>query len=137
MRVLFLCVGNSCRSQMAEGLLNKMGKGEFQSYSAGSKPEKEVNRYATNVMAELSIDISSKKPKHINEFNNQSFEYVFTMCGKEGEICPVFLGQAKHYIHKPFDDPALFKGTEEETLEYYREIRDKIKNMLAEYFKLI
>ena len=137
MRVLFLCVGNSCRSQMAEGLLNKMGKGEFQSYSAGSKPEKKVNRYAIGVMAELGVDISSKNPKHISEFNNQSFEYVFTICGKEEETCPVFLGQAKYYINRPFDDPALFKGTEEETLGYYREIRDKIKSMLIECFKLI
>ena len=135
-KVLFLCVGNSCRSQIAEGLLNHYGKSEYKAYSAGSKPEKKVNSFAVKVMAEIGIDISHATPKHVDTFKNDYFDYVITVCGDSDETCPVFLGKSGVSEHYPFPDPATHGGTDKEIAEFYRKVRDGIKDMIFEYFKI-
>ena len=134
-KVLFLCVGNSCRSQMAEGLLNRYGADEYRAYSAGSKPEKEINPFAIKVMAEIGIDISQAIPKHVSVFNNDYFDYVITVCG-DGETCPVFLGEFGTSEHYPFPDPAACRGTNDEITTFYRKVRDDIRGMIFKYFKI-
>ncbi len=135
-KVLFLCVGNSCRSQMAEGLLNYYGKGRYTAFSAGSKPEERVNPFAVKVMAEIGIDISEKTPKHVNIFSKDYFDYVITVCGDGDETCPVFLGKSGKEEHYPFPDPAEYKGSEEEITNFYRKVRNNIKEMVLTYFKI-
>ena len=121
---------------MAEGLLNHYGKGNYTAYSAGSKPEKTVNTHAVKVMRELGIDISKNKPKHVDYFKDSYFDYVITVCGNDDKTCPVFLGRFGISLHRPFPDPALYRGTEDEITMFYRNIRDSIKKMIFEYFKM-
>ncbi|MEA1952507.1 MAG: arsenate reductase ArsC, partial [Planctomycetota bacterium] len=105
-RVLFLCVGNSCRSQMAEGLLRNAAPDLFGVQSAGSKPAGLSSR-AVAVMKELGVDISAQQSKSVDTFQGEQFEYVITVCDESGETqCPVFLGDAGQSLHVPFDDPA-------------------------------
>lgn len=125
-RVLIICTGNSCRSQMAEGFLSSMDA-ELQVVSAGIKPEKTVNPFAIRVMEEAGIDISKHQPKLVDNFVKQDFDYVITVCGGAKEVCPFFSGSVKHRLHMGFDDPADARGTEEEKLLVYRKIRDEIK----------
>ncbi len=103
-RVLFLCVHNSARSQMAEGLLRHLSQGRVEASSAGSEPG-EVHPYAVRVMVDLGIDISSQRSKHLDEFRNQSFDYIITVCDRIRESCPVFPNDPKR-IHWSFPDPA-------------------------------
>jgi len=132
-KILVLCTGNSCRSQMAEGFLKSFSN-DFLVYSAGTYPEKEVNRYAVEVMKEKKIDISRQFPKNVNDFVNESFDYVITVCDNAREICPVFTGNVKLRFHIGFEDPALAKGTDEEKLEVYRTVRDKIEKEFMKLF---
>lgn len=125
-KILVLCTGNSCRSQMAEGFLRSFNK-DFHVFSAGTHPEKEVNTFAVTVMKEKGIDIRFQFPKNINEFVNDSFDYVITVCDNAREICPIFTGNVKQRLHVGFEDPALVKGTDEEKLEVYRKVRDQIE----------
>lgn len=122
--VLFLCTHNSARSQMAEGLLNTLFKSKYKAFSAGIAP-KEVNPYAIEVMKELGIDISDHKSKSIEEFRDMTFDYVVTVCDNAKESCPFFPG--KKVIHKSFNDPAIFNGNIEDTLDVFRKVRDDIK----------
>ena len=133
MRVLILCTGNSCRSQMAEGYLKHKHK-DWQIYSAGTFPEKQVNPNAVKVMKEIGIDISKNKPKHVNLFVQENFDYVITVCDHAKETCPTFSGNVKHRIHKNFPDPALATGPEDYVLNVYRKVRDDIINWLDEIF---
>lgn len=125
-RVLFLCTGNSCRSQMAEGFLRYLGGDDFQVFSAGVMPIG-VNSLAIKAMDELGIDISSQRSKSMKEFLNQQFNYVITVCGNAQEACPVFPGEHKK-IHWNLEDPAKTKGSGEEKIITFRRIRDQIKN---------
>jgi arsenate reductase len=126
MRVLFLCVGNSCRSQMAEGLLRNM-RPDMDVMSAGSNPCY-VNPNATKVMAELGIDISNQRSKHFEEFTGQDFDYVIALCAEAADrICPVFPGTARSMIHWSYPDPIGAEGNEDEVLAVYRKVRDDIK----------
>ena len=134
-KILVLCTGNSCRSQMAEGFLKSFSR-DFMVYSAGTHPEEEVNRYAVAVMKEKGIDISSQFPKNVNSFVNESFDYVITVCDNAREICPVFAGNVKHRLHVGFEDPAMVKGTDEEKLKIYRTVRDKIEKEFLILFGL-
>ena len=127
-KVLILCTGNSCRSQMAEGLISNAFT-EMKVYSAGTKPET-VNPYAIKAMAELGIDISKKTSNHADEYSHIDFDYVFTVCDNAKEICPIY-PKAKQLIHHSFTDPANLTGTEQEQLKIYASIRDE----LAYYFK--
>jgi arsenate reductase (thioredoxin) len=125
MKILILCTGNSCRSQMAEGLLKSFDN-SLEVFSAGTRPEKQVNPYAVKVMSELGIDISNNKAKSIDQFLDKEFDYVITVCDNAKESCPVFTGKVKHRLHISFEDPASAKGIEEEVLPVYRKIRDEI-----------
>ncbi|MCX7955396.1 MAG: arsenate reductase ArsC [Bacteroidales bacterium] len=130
MRILILCTGNSCRSQMAEGILKNLFP-QFEIYSAGTHPETKVNDFAIKVMQEIGIDIASHYPKDVNNFIDKDFDYVITVCNNAKENCPVFTGKVKYKIHKSFEDPAKFNGTESEKLNFYRKIRDEIKDFLT------
>jgi len=110
---------------MAEGYLRSLNKG-LSVFSAGTKPEKEVNPIAIRVMSEIGIDISSHIPELVDNYVNEQFDYVITVCGNAKENCPVFTGNVKHRLHIGFEDPAKAIGTEDEVLKKYREIRDLI-----------
>ena len=127
-KVLILCTGNSCRSQMAEGLLASFSS-NTKVYSAGTKPEK-VNPFAIKAMAEIGIDISKNTSNHVYEYIAVDFDYVFTVCDNAKEICPIY-PKAKQMIHKSFMDPANARGTEKEQLKVYIQVRDQI----SDYFK--
>jgi len=127
-RILFLCTGNSCRSQMAEGWARRLRSDVIESHSAGIEKHG-LNALAVKVMAEAGVDISRCKSKIISELPVMNFEYVITLCGHANENCPYFPGKAK-IIHVGFDDPPkLAEGakTEEEALLYYRRVRDEIQ----------
>jgi len=132
-KMLVLCTGNSCRSQMAEGFLKSFNK-EFIVFSAGTHPEKEINSLAVAVMKEKGIDISKQYPKNAEIFVNDPFDYVITVCDNAKEVCPVFSGSVKNRIHISFEDPALAKGSEIERLEVYRKVRDEIESEFKKLF---
>ena len=133
-RILILCTGNSCRSQMAEGLLQSFDS-NLEVYSAGTKPASLVHPKAIGVMKELGIDLSNNRPKLIDEFLHQQFDYVITVCDNAKESCPVFLGKVQHKLHIGFDDPAEAKGTEEEILSEFRRVRDEIQKRLEKFYR--
>lgn len=130
-RVLILCTGNSCRSQMAEGFLRHMAGDKFEVFSAGVKPTA-VNPLAIKVMAEIGIDISKHSSKSVMEFIDQSFDYVVTVCGNAQKTCPVFPGEHEK-IHWDLKDPAAVEGSEEDKLKVFRKVRDKIKSRIVEW----
>lgn len=133
-RVLFVCVHNSARSQMAEAFLNKYGSEKFIAESAGLEPGK-LNPYVVKVLREEGIDISGKKTNDVFEFfkSGRKYKYVITVCDETaGERCPLFPGIAER-IHWSFEDPSSLKGTEEEILLKVRLIRDEIKNKIIEF----
>ena len=127
-KVLFLCTGNSCRSQMAEGWARRL-KGEvIEPYSAGIETHG-LNPNAVKVMAEAGVDISGHRSKHLDELRDITFDYVVTVCDQASESCPVFPGKVKR-LHVSFDDPprlAKNAGTEQEALSHYRRVRDEIR----------
>ena len=125
-RVLFLCTGNSCRSQMAEGWLRHLGSDRYEALSAGTRPQG-VNPLAVRVMAEAGVDISEQRSKSVDEFLGQDIDLLVTVCGGAKESCPVFLGAVKDRQHWPFDDPAQAAGTDEEVLAIFRRVRDEIR----------
>lgn len=130
-RVLFLCTGNTCRSQMAEGFLKKFAGDRFEVFSAGISPG-QVNPLAIKVMSEIGIDISRQRSKSVQEFSGQKFDYVITLCSSARQTCPVFPGVYEN-IHWDLEDPALAWGTEEERLLVYRRVRDLIKKHLENW----
>ena len=127
-RVLILCTGNSCRSQMAEALLRRCAGPGYQVFSAGTQPAHEVHPLAIRVMSEAGIDISRQRPKHVDEFAGQRFHRVITVCDNAKENCPYFPGA--EYIHWPFEDPAKATGTEEEKLKVFRLVRREIRQRM-------
>ncbi len=131
LKVLFLCTGNSCRSQMAEGWARHLKSGVIEPYSAGIETHG-LNPNAVKVMAEAGVDISSHRSKHINEFEDIDFDLVVTVCGHANEHCPVFPGKTR-IIHVPFEDPpqlAKHAATQEEAVDVYRRIRDEIRGFV-------
>jgi thioredoxin type arsenate reductase len=132
-RVLFLCVGNSCRSQMAEGLLNHIAADAFDIHSAGAVATG-LNPRAVEVMAEVGIDISAQWSKVVEQFAKETFDYVVTLCDEsENNPCPVFLGEAGRRMHVPFDDPAYATGSEQDILDFFRRVRDQINQWLETF----
>ena len=128
-RVLFLCTGNSCRSQMAEGLLRHLAGDRFESLSAGAKPAGYVHPLSVRVMYEAGIDISSQTSKSINDFlppQGMPPDLIISVCGNAERECPLFPGRVERW-HWPFDDPAHSTGTEDEKLAEFRRVRDEIK----------
>ncbi len=135
--VLFLCVHNSARSQMAEAFLKKYGGDRFLVESAGLEPGK-LNPYVVRAMAEVGIDISKNRTKSVFDLANagKSYDVVVTVCSKEAaECCPVFPGRAEK-MHWPFDDPSSFTGSDEEIMEGVRRVRDQIKAAIISSFSL-
>jgi len=130
--VLILCTGNSCRSQMAEGILRQAAAGLLDARSAGSQPAGHVHPLAIKAMAEIGIDISAHRSKHMDEFLQQDVETVITVCGNADQACPMFPGQLNRH-HWGFDDPAHAPGDEEEQLVVFRRVRDQIKMVFAAY----
>jgi len=131
MKVLFLCTGNSCRSQMAEGWAEKLHTGVVEAYSAGTAPHG-VDPRAVKVMAEAGVNISGHRSKHADELKETAFDLVVTVCDKAREACPLWFGKAKK-LHKSFEDPpflAKAAKTEEEALAHYRRVRDEIKEFV-------
>ncbi|MBN1492970.1 MAG: arsenate reductase ArsC [Candidatus Omnitrophica bacterium] len=131
LKVLFLCTGNSCRSQMAEGWTRHLKGDRIEAYSAGIESHG-LNPYAVKAMAEVGVDISKHRSKLVNSLQHIDFDYVVTVCSHANETCPIFHGQTK-VVHRGFDDPphlAQEKGTEEEKLECYRNVRDEIKRFV-------
>lgn len=126
MKILILCTGNSCRSQMAQGFLQSFDK-NIKVHSAGTEPAKQVNKTAIKVMFEVGIDISRHIPKSVDTYINKEWDYVITVCDHANETCPVFIGKVKHRLHMGFEDPANIAGSEEFITGEYRRIRDQIK----------
>lgn len=130
-KILFLCTGNSCRSQMAEGWARHLKGDMIEAYSAGIEKHG-LNPLAVKVMAEVGVDISRQKSKRVDELDSLAFDYVVTVCGHANEQCPYFPGKAK-IVHVGFDDPPKLAAgckTEEEALGHYRRVRDEIRTFV-------
>ncbi|MBN2747726.1 MAG: arsenate reductase ArsC [Bacteroidales bacterium] len=125
MKILILCTGNSCRSQMAEGFL-KSYDSNLEVYSAGTNPSSQVHPKAIQVMQEVNIDLSKNRPKSVEEFLGVAFDFVITVCAGANESCPVFTGKVQNRLHIGFEDPAEVVGTEAFILSEFRRIRDEI-----------
>jgi arsenate reductase len=131
-RILFLCTGNSCRSQMAEGWARKLKPEAIEPFSAGTEPHG-MNPRAVRAMAEAGVDVSSHHSKHVDTLKDIPLDYVVTVCDHANETCPVFPGHAKR-VHVGFDDPprlAKDARTEEEAMNHYRRVRDEIRDFIA------
>lgn len=133
MKVLILCTGNSCRSQMAKGFLQSFDK-NLTVYSAGTEPALMVNPKAVMVMKEKGIDISHESPKSVNEYLNSDWDYVITVCDDANETCPIFPGTVKHRLHIGFEDPAKAKGSDEFIMSEFRRIRDLIEEEFYRFY---
>ena len=136
LKILILCTGNSCRSQMAEGFLKSFDK-TFKVQSAGTEPSGNVHPLAVRVMGEVDIDISRGYPKSADGFTNEEFDYVVTVCGDAKDNCPVFTGKVGKRLHIGFDDPASAVGSEEEKLAVFRRVRDEIKIKFEEFYQTV
>lgn len=128
MRVLILCTGNSCRSQMAHGFLQSFDK-SLEVHSAGTNPTSQVNPQAIQVMHEVGIDISTHTPKSVGIYLNDEWDYVITVCGGANETCPMFVGKVGKRLHIGFDDPAHSTDINE-----FRRVRDEIKSKLMLFY---
>ena len=126
MRILILCTGNSCRSQMAHGFMQSLDDNLIVC-SAGTKPAERVHPLAVKVMNEVGIDISHHTPQSVDNYLDQSWDYVITVCGGANESCPAFIGKVKHRLHIGFEDPSKSEGTEDFILSEFRRVRDGIK----------
>lgn len=133
-QVLILCTGNSCRSQMAEGLINARLAG-FKAYSAGTKPTGYVHPKVIAVMDEVGIDLRSHQTKHLEQFHGERFDFVITVCGSARESCPVWPGDGGRRLHLGFDDPAAATGSDEEIMAEFRRVRDEIANRLLGFLE--
>lgn len=129
LKVLFLCTGNSCRSQMAEGWARHLHGDKFEAHSAGIKPQ-ELHPLAVRVMKEAGVDISAQKSKHVRVLRDVDFDYVVTVCDSAREACPLFPGKTK-VLHHDFEDPARAQGREEDILSVFRRVRDEIREYVA------
>ncbi len=127
MKILILCTGNSCRSQMAHGFLQHFDE-KLTVRSAGTEPARQVNQTAVKVMKEAGIDISHHIPKMADLYINEEWDYVITVCDHANETCPLFMGKVKHRLHMGYEDPSHAKGSDEFILSEFYRIRDQIKN---------
>jgi len=130
-KVLFLCTGNSARSQMAEGLLLHLRDNEFEVFSAGVDP-KGVHPKAVQAMQELGIDITKQKSKHIDDLPAKEFDYIITLCDDAAQNCPVLPGTGKR-MHHGFSDPSPVQGSEQDVLEAFRKVRDELKQFILRF----
>tara|TARA_B100000029_G_C17243992_1_gene840141 strand:- start:79 stop:768 length:690 start_codon:yes stop_codon:yes gene_type:complete len=130
-RVLFLCTGNSCRSQMAEGWLKHIGGNGYDVFSAGTHPTT-VNLLAIRAMGEVDVDISNQTPDGIDIYRSEHFDLVVSVCDNAKESCPLFTN-ADEILHWGFDDPADARGTDEERMREFRRVRDEIRTRISDY----
>lgn len=133
MKILILCTGNSCRSQMAHGFLQSFNK-NIEVYSAGTEPAKQVNQKAVKVMQEIGIDISHHTPKTVDQYLNDAWDFVITVCDSANETCPAFFGKVKHRLHLGFEDPSHATGTDEFIWSEFRRVRDEIGSKFYEFY---
>jgi arsenate reductase len=129
LKILFLCTGNSCRSQMAEGWARHLKSDCIEAFSAGVAPYR-LSERATQVMAEAGVDISQQYSKHLDELSGLDFDYVITVCDNAKEQCPLYPKQTK-MIHHQFDDPSFVIGTAEQIMAQFRRVRDEIRDFVA------
>ena len=134
MKILILCTGNSCRSQMAHGFLQSFDN-RLDVYSAGTKPAEEVNPMAVTVMGKMGIDLSTHSPKSVNPYTGQEWDYVITVCGGASESCPMFTGEVKNRLHIGFDDPSEAIGTPEFINSEFHRVRDEIKARFYDFYQ--
>ena len=132
-KILILCTGNSCRSQMAHGFLQSFDN-RLEVFSAGTKPAEKVNPTAVQVMSELGIDISNHVPQNVDKHTGKEWDYVITVCDSAKETCPVFSGKVKHRFHIGFEDPSEAEGTPEFIMSEFHRIRDEIKSRFQELY---
>jgi arsenate reductase len=133
MKLLILCTGNTCRSQMAEAYLKSLDPA-LEVYSAGTEPGEKVHPKAIQVMAEKGIEIKDGFPKSVNDFIDTPFDYVITVCDGAKESCPVFMGKVDYRMHIGFDDPAEASGTEDDILAVFRRVRDEIFRDFGKFY---
>jgi arsenate reductase (thioredoxin) len=133
MKILILCTGNSCRSQMAHGFLQSFNNNLIVR-SAGTEPATRVNPTAIRVMLESGIDISRHKPQSVDQFKTEEWDYVITVCDHANETCPVFSGKVKNRLHIGFEDPSHAEGSEDYILSEFRRVRDEIKKAFNELY---
>ncbi len=132
-KVLILCTGNSCRSQMAHGFLQSFDK-DLVVKSAGTKAAGKINEGAMKAMAEIGIDISNHTSDQVEMYLNEEWDYVITVCGGANETCPVFIGKVKNRIHIGFDDPSHAEGSPEFIESEFRRVRDEIKDRFYKFY---
>lgn len=132
-RILILCTGNSCRSQMAEGFLKSFDN-SLEVHSAGTGPSDSVHPKAIEVMNEVGIDLSQNFPKNVDQFLDMHIDYVITVCDNARETCPIFTGKVDINLHIGFDDPAEATGSEEEIISVFRRVRDEIKHDFRDFY---
>ena len=133
MKILILCTGNSCRSQMAHGFLQSFDK-NLEVRSAGTEPAPQLNPMAVNVMAEVGIDISRHTPKSADQYLDDEWDYVITVCDNANETCPFFSGKVRHRMHIGFDDPSHASGTPEFIRGEYIRVRDEIGSAFLAFY---
>lgn len=133
MKILILCTGNSCRSQMAHGFLQSFDK-NLTVCSAGTEPALQVNPKAVAVMNEIGIDISHHKPTMVDEYLNEEWDFVITVCDHANETCPAFFGKVKNRLHMGFEDPSHAAGTEDFIWSEFRRVRDEIKEAFKKIY---
>lgn len=133
MKILILCTGNSCRSQMAHGILQSFDK-TLTVCSAGTEASGKLNEKAVAVMKEIGIDISHHTSDPVDLYLNEEWDYVITVCGGANENCPAFLGKVKHRLHMGFDDPSHVTGTDEFIWSEFRRVRDEIKEGFLKFY---
>ena len=133
MKILILCTGNSCRSQMAHGILQSLDC-NLEVHSAGTKPAERVNPLAIKVMEEIGCDISNHYPKSVETYLSDQWDYVITVCGGANETCPTFIGKVGKRLHIGFDDPSDATGTDEYIMSEFRRVRNEIKKKFSEFY---
>jgi arsenate reductase len=134
MKILILCTGNSCRSQMAQGWMQSFDS-RMEVHSAGTEPARQINQIAVSVMKEVGIDIGHHFTKHVEPYLSVEWDYVITVCGEANESCPAFTGRVKKRLHMGFDDPSKVKGSEEYIRNKFKIVRDEIRMKLYELYK--
>ena len=134
LRILVLCTGNSARSQMAAAFLKSFDP-RMDVYSAGTEPAPKINPHAVQAMCEAGIDISGSTPESVKQFTTQSFDYVITVCDDADKNCPIFTGKTGKRVHLAFPDPAAARGTEEQIMTVFRQVRDDIKQRFSDYYE--
>jgi len=133
MKILILCTGNSCRSQMAHGFLQSFDS-RLQVFSAGTEPAVQVNAQAVAVMQEVGIDISHHVPAPVSQYLGEAWDFVITVCGGANESCPVFIGKVQQRLHFGFVDPSLEQGSPEHVKQVFHQVRDAIKARFHEFY---